>query len=122
MRLAGSNTDNIVPTMAPIPTPTINNRMAYKMLLAIGFNRFVRGRLVFLPNTCFFTCLVFDFTVLGLTDGILPGFTVLGLKGGILPLAETLPPLGVFVLFATFLPKFSTGTGCLAIAFTLFCF
>jgi hypothetical protein len=38
MRLAGSRTDKNVPTIAPIPTPTINNRTAYNMVLAMGFN------------------------------------------------------------------------------------
>jgi hypothetical protein len=41
-RLAGSKTDNTVPTIAPIPTPTINNRTTYNMVFAIGFNRVFR--------------------------------------------------------------------------------
>jgi hypothetical protein len=46
MRLAGSKTDNNVPTIAPTPTPTINNRKAYNMVLAMGFNLVLRDPLL----------------------------------------------------------------------------
>ena len=85
MRVAGSNTDNTVPTIAPIPTPTINNRKAYKIVLAMGFSRVSRERLVFFGTACFRIRTFLNLTALGLTDEFL--LTALGLKGGIFPLS-----------------------------------
>jgi hypothetical protein len=92
MRLAGSNTDNSVPTIAPIPTPTINKRSVYSMVLAIGFNWVLRdGRLFIFGFPCFWTRTVLTFPnaccgILALGLGI--GLTATGitiLEGGLCP-------------------------------------
>ena len=82
MRLAGSNTDNTVPTIAPIPTPTINNRKTYNMVLAIGFNRVFRDER--LPVFGFSIRTVLTITAPGRKGGIFPltlgiGFTAVGM-------------------------------------------
>jgi hypothetical protein len=72
-----------VPTIAPIPTPTINNRKAYNSIIAIGFNRVFRdGRLSTFVIPGFGTLTVFTFTAPVWDGGNLPlvgiGFTIGG--------------------------------------------
>jgi hypothetical protein len=63
MRLAGSRNDKNVPTIAPTPTPTINNRKAYNMVLAMGFNLVLRDP--FLAIFGFSMGIVFNLTFPG---------------------------------------------------------
>jgi hypothetical protein len=99
MRLAGSSTDNTVPIIAPIPTPTINNRKAYKIVLAMGLRRVFRDTRTFLGNFCFLTLTEVNFPVPGFNGGI-PLFTLgvddvaTGTKA--LPFFLTLPAGGRF--------------------------
>jgi hypothetical protein len=128
MRVAGSRTDNNVPTIAPMPTPTINNRRAYNRVLAMGFNRVFRDtRLPIFGNACFCTRTVFDFPVLGLKDEVCPvcgiGLTAVGITTPDLDLCA--PPAiagGMTLLFTRAKPPGALAVGCCGLGtLTFFC-
>ncbi|CCH67243.1 hypothetical protein RINTHH_10880 [Richelia intracellularis HH01] len=81
MCLAGFNTDSTVPIIAPIPTPTINNRKTYKIVLAIGFKRPFRETLTRFGTPCFLTLIFASLPVTASREGI--SLYASGMGGGV---------------------------------------